>query len=141
MRHHVYGATKGFIEEFKKFAVKGNAFDLAVAVVIGNAFTAVVNSLVADVITPVLGLLTNSVDFKSLAFAVRPDVVIKYGVLIQATINFLLVSLSIFIIFKLISGTRKRLSKEEEKEAAAPAVKPADVVLLEEIRDLLKSRS
>jgi large conductance mechanosensitive channel len=140
MRQKVYGATKGFFGDFKKFALKGNAFELAIAVVIGAAFTAIVNSLVGDIITPFLGLITNSVDVKSLSFAVRPDVVIKYGAFIQAGINFLLVSLSIFLIFKLVSGTRKRLRREEDPEDV-PVKKSAEVVLLEEIRDLLKARN
>jgi large conductance mechanosensitive channel len=133
----VIDKTRGFFEEFRSFAVKGNVFDLAVAVVIGNAFSAVVNSLVADIITPILGLATNNVDFKSLAVTVAPSVVIKYGSFIQATINFILISLSIFLIFKLISTARRRIFREGEK-AVPPYEKPADVLLLEEIRDLLK---
>jgi large conductance mechanosensitive channel len=129
---------KGFWGEFKSFAVKGNAFDLAVAVVIGNAFSAVVNSLVGDIITPAIGFLTNNIDFKNLSFTPHAGVVIKYGSLIQAVINFFLVSLSIFLIFKLISSTRKSLFKEEKK--TPPEQKPQDIRLLEEIRDLLKER-
>ncbi len=139
MRQKVYGATKGFFGEFKKFALKGNAFELAIAVVIGAAFTSVVNSLVGDIITPFLGLLTNNVDVKSLSFALQPQVIIKYGAFLQAIINFLLVSFSIFLIFKLVATTRDRLMKEE-KEEAAPEIK-AEVRLLEEIRDLLKAKN
>ncbi len=139
MSKKILGATQGFFAEFKNFAVKGNAFELAIAVVIGAAFTSVVNSLVGDIITPLLGLVTNNVDVKSLSFALKPEVIIKYGALLQAIINFLLVSLSIFVVFKLISGTRKRLVKEEKVEEK-PATKAAEVVLLEEIRDLLKQR-
>lgn len=137
MRQKVFGATQGFFSEFKTFAIKGNALELAIAVVIGAAFTAIVNSLVGDIITPLLGLVTNNVDVKSLAFTVRPEVVIKYGAFLQAIINFFLVSLSIFVIFKLIAGTRKRLIKEEQNEVA-PQIKP-EIRLLEEIRDLLKA--
>ena len=131
-------STRGFFTEFKSFAVKGNAFELAIAVVVGTAFTAVVTSLVADIIMPFLGLVTNSVDLKSLSAPLRPDLIIKYGLFLQAVVNFLLVSLSVFIVFKLISTARRSLFREGEK--AVPAYeKPAQERLLEEIRDLLKA--
>ena len=129
----------GFWSDFKNFAVKGNAFDLAIAVVIGNAFSAVVNSLVKDLMTPLLGLLTNNVDFKTLAWAPRPDLIFTYGAFLQALFNFLIITLSIFLVFKLASATRKRLFRKGEK-AVPPEQKPDDVRLLEEIRDLLKAR-
>ena len=112
--------------------------DLAIAVVVGNAFSAVVNSLVGDIITPLLGLLTNTIDFKNLAFAVHDGVVLKYGAFIQALLNFFLISLSIFIVFKLVSMARKRIFREGE-QAVPPHEKPDEVRLLEEIRDLLKA--
>lgn len=130
-------SVKSFFTEFKNFAVKGNAFELAIAVVVGAAFTGIVNSLVGDIVTPLLGLLTNNVDFKTLSWAVNPTVVVKYGAFLQAIFNFLVVSLTIFIVFKLVNSARKRMFKEEEK-VEAPAAKPAEVALLEEIRDLLK---
>ncbi len=99
-------AAGGFFSEFQRFAVKGNALELAVAVVIGAAFTGVVNSLVADIITPFLGLLTNNVDLKTLSYAVRPDLVIKYGIFLQALFNFLVVSFAIFIVFRVLSRAR-----------------------------------
>ncbi len=102
---------KSFWSEFKNFAIKGNALDLAIAVVVGNAFSAVVNSLVSDLITPLLGLLTNDVDLKMLAYAPRADVVVKYGSFLQTLFNFFVIALSIFIIFKLISTARKQLEK------------------------------
>jgi large conductance mechanosensitive channel len=128
---------KGFWSEFTNFAVKGNALDLAIAVVVGNAFSAVVNSLVSDIITPFLGLLTNNVDFKTLAFTLHDGLVVHYGNFIQTIINFLIISLSIFVVFKLISGARKRIFRQGEK-AVPPEEKPAQERLLEEIRDLLK---
>lgn len=132
--------TRGVLQEFKNFAIKGNAFDLAIAVVIGNAFTAIVNSLVGDVITPMLGLATGNVDFKSLAIDVQPGVIIKYGSLLQAVFNFLLISISIFIVFKILAAARRKVFKEGEK-AVPPHEKPAQERLLEEIRDLLKARN
>ena len=130
---------KGFWSEFKNFAVKGNALDLAIAVVVGNAFSGVVNSLVSDIITPLLGAVTNTVDFKTLAYAPMPAVVIHYGSFFQALFNFFVITLSIFVVFKLVSVARKRLFKEGEK-AVPPHEKPAQERLLEEIRDLLKER-
>ncbi len=138
MARKYFKAAGGFFTEFQRFAVKGNALELAVAVVIGAAFTGVVNSLVADIITPVLGLLTNNVDLKTLALVVRPDLTIKYGFFLQAIFNFLVVSLAIFAVFKALSVARERLFRKEEKEAVPPEQKPAQERLLEEIRDLLK---
>ncbi len=128
----------GFWKEFKNFAVKGNAFDLAIAVVIGNAFSGVVNSLVADIISPFIGLLTNHIDFKDLSWSLHDGLFVKYGLFIQAVINFLLISLSIFVVFKLLSTARKSLFREEK--SVPPEQKPAQERLLEEIRDLLKTR-
>ena len=130
----------GFWAEFRNFAVKGNAFDLAVAVVIGNAFSAVINSLVGDIITPFLGLVTNHVDFKTLTWQPYGGLVVKYGAFLQAVFNFLIIALSIFLVFKLISTMRKKLFSRGE-DAVPPAQKPAQERLLEEIRDLLKKEA
>jgi large conductance mechanosensitive channel len=130
--------TRGLWDEFKAFAVKGNAFDLAIAVVIGTSFTAIVNSLVGDIITPLLGLITHNVDFKTLTWVINPNVIVKYGSFLQAIFNFLVISLSIFFFFKLITTARKRIFVEEQKTPPPPAEKPAQERLLEEIRDLLK---
>lgn len=132
-----------FWSEFRDFAVKGNAFDLAVAVIIGNAFSAIVNSLVADIITPLLGLVTGggATDVKNLSLTLResnPPLLLHYGVFIQMTINFFIIALAIFTVFKLVSGARKRLFRDAE--AAPQYTKPPQERLLEEIRDLLKSR-
>lgn len=129
----------GFWTEFKNFAIKGNALELAIAVVIGNAFSGVVNSLVADIITPFIGLATNSVDLKTLTFAPYDGLIIKYGSFIQALINFLVIAFSIFLIFKLFSAARKRLFRQGEN-AVPEHEKPAQERLLEEIRDLLRRK-
>lgn len=139
---------KNFWNEFKNFAAKGNAFDLAVAVVVGAAFTGVVNSLVADIITPLLSFITpSSGDIKNLAITLWPAhmqngtttaaVVMRYGNFLQTLINFLLVSISIFAIFKLITMARKSLFRKGEN-AVPEHEKPPQERLLEEIRDLLK---
>jgi large conductance mechanosensitive channel len=143
----------GFFSEFWKFAAKGNAIQLAVAVVVGGAFGGIVNSLVTDIITPFLSLLTNNVNFSAWEYVIRPAVVIDgtttpalvvgYGHLLQATINFFIVGLSIFLIFKLFSRVIERLQKreEEEEKAAPPIAISTEEKLLSEIRDLLKEQS
>ena len=131
--------TRGLWNEFKNFAIKGNAFELAIAVVIGASFTAIVNSLVSDVVTPLLGIITGNVDFKTLLWEVRPGLIVKYGAFLQAIFNFLVVSVAIFAVFKLVSSARKRLFREGE-QAVPPEEKPAQERLLEEIRDLLRQK-
>jgi large conductance mechanosensitive channel len=129
----------GFFKEFWKFAAKGNAVQLAVAVVLGTAFGAIVNSLVADIIMPLLSLATNNVDFSMWSYTLREGVVIGYGRLIQASINFLVVGLSIFVIFKMFSGVAKRLRRKEAEEPAVAVT--TEEKLLSEIRDLLKEQA
>ncbi len=139
-----------FWSEFKDFAMKGNVVDLAVGVVVGGAFGKIVTSLVNDVIMPSVGVLIGGFDFTNLklvlhkavmdgAEVVKPAVTLNYGNFIQETVNFLIIAFSIFLAIK---GLAKLQRKKEEAPAApaAPAPKPDDVVLLEEIRDLLKNR-
>lgn len=130
--------TNSFWKEFRNFAVKGNAFDLAIAVVIGNAFSVIVNSLVSDIITPFLGLLTNNIDLKTLAFPLHDGLLVRYGAFIQTIINFFIITLSIFLVLRLLAMARRRVFREGE-QAVPPAEKPAQERLLEEIRDLLKA--
>jgi large conductance mechanosensitive channel len=142
-------AAGGFFSEFWKFAAKGNAIQLAVAVVLGNAFGAIVNSLVNDIITPFITLSTGNVDFNAWSFALRepriingtttPALMINYGHLLQAIINFLIVGLSIFIIFKLLQGAVQRMQKKEAEKPAEPPTSNEEKLLVE-IRDILKER-
>lgn len=131
----------GFFSEFWKFAAKGNAIQLAVAVVLGGAFGAIVNSLVADIITPFISLITNSVDISALSVMLRDDpaLVIGYGKLLQAILNFLIVGLAIFGIFKLLSGALARFQKKEEEEP--PVAISTEEKLLSEILEVLKEQS
>ena len=124
-----------FLSEFKKFALKGNVLDMAVGVVIGGAFGKIVTSLVADIITPAIGLLLGGVDFKNLAWVVG-EATIAYGNFIQNIIDFLIIALSIFLFIKLIGS----FSRKKEEAPAEPPKKADDIVLLEEIRDLLKNK-
>jgi large conductance mechanosensitive channel len=125
------------ITEFKEFAMKGNVLDMAVGIIIGAAFGRIVSSFVGDVVTPALGKLIGGVDFKDLAWSLGTDpagepILVKYGVFLQTIFDFLIVALAIFVAIRAIN----RL-KRPPPPAADPAPAP-DVVLLTEIRDLLK---
>ena len=122
------------IDEFKAFAMKGNVVDMAVGIIIGAAFGKIITSLVNDVIMPPIGLLIGGIDFSGLSIALKSGVVIKYGMFINTIIDFTIVAFAIFMMIKALNRLKK---KEEEKPATPP--KPSDeVVLLSEIRDLLK---
>ena len=122
-----------FAKEFKSFISRGNVVDMAVGVVIGGAFTAIITSLVNDVIMPIIGMVTGGINFSELKATVG-SAELCYGNFIQAIVNFLLVALVLFCVIKALNHMKK---KEEEKPAEPP--KPAeDIVLLTEIRDLLK---
>lgn len=126
---------KGFLEEFKAFALKGNVIDLAVAVVVGGAFNKIVSVFVSSIITPIIGYLTSGVNMADLSLKLG-EVELKYGELLQATIDFLIIAFSIFVAIKLATSLR---SKSEEKPSE-PAPKPDNVVLLEQIRDILQKQ-
>jgi large conductance mechanosensitive channel len=134
------------LEEFKKFAMRGNVVDLAVGVIIGVAFSAIVNSLVGDIIMPVIGAVTGGLDFSnyflklsssvtadSLAEAKKQGAVLAYGAFITAVINFLIIAWVLFMVIQLIN-------RFMQKEAAKPAPPTKQEELLAEIRDLLKAR-
>lgn len=127
-------------KEFKEFALKGNAMDLAVAVVLGAAFTAIVNALVDGIIMPLVGIFIGGIDFSSLVVTVG-DATIKYGMVIQQTISFLLIAFILFIIIRTFNKMEKAAmalaGKSEEPEAAAPTQEE----LLTEIRDLLREQN
>lgn len=123
------------IHEFMDFIKKGNVFGLAIGVVIGTAFNAIVNSLVNDIIMPLVGILIGGFDFTKLSVEVS-GVPINYGMFIQNVVNFLIIALSMFVTIKVMS--KLFAHPEPPKEEDKPAPKPETVVLLEEIRDLLK---
>ena len=134
------------MKEFKEFAMRGNVIDMAVGIVIGGAFGKIVTSLVNDVIMPPIGYITGGVDFSKMKWILKPadnsdpkhkiaEVAINYGTFINTIITFIIIAFAIFMVVKAIN----RLSRKQE-EAAPPAAPPADVVLLTEIRDLLKNR-
>jgi large conductance mechanosensitive channel len=129
-----------FLDEFKKFAMKGNMVDMAVGIIIGAAFGKIVSSLVNDILMPPLGLLLGGVNFTDLKLTMKaatdaaPAVTWNYGNFIQVTIDFLIVAFAVFLLVKAINSAKK-------KEEVAPSTPPAptkDQTLLTEIRDLLK---
>jgi len=135
------------LEEFKKFALRGNVIDLAIGIIIGAAFTRIVESLVGDVFMPVIGAVTGGLDFSnyfirlssavsadSLAEARKQGAVLAWGNFVTVAINFLIVALALFLLIKAIN----RLWRQEEKKPSAP---PRQEVLLEEIRDILAKKS
>jgi len=136
-----------FFKDFKEFAMKGNAIDMAVGVIIGGAFGKIVSSIVDDIIMPPIGWLIGGVDFKDLkielpAMSTVGDMetaaaTINYGNFIQTAIDFLLIALCVFMIVRFIA----RLSAKKKEEApAAPPAPSNEEVLLTEIRDLLKEK-
>ncbi len=134
----------GFFAEFRKFIARGNVLDMAVGLVVGSAFTAIVNSLVNDIIMPIVGLLTGGIDFQDLQIILKPAtetteaVAIRYGLFINKIISFVIIAFAVFCIVKGINKMREATAKKEESAKAAPAAPPQDIVLLTEIRDLLK---
>jgi len=128
----------GMVSEFQAFIKRGNVMDLAVGVIIGGAFGKIVTSVVGDLLMPVIGLVLGGIDFTGLAFAIggtdEAPVLLKYGAFIQALIDFLIIAFCVFLLVKGVNSLQK------PAPAAAPPPPPADVVLLTEIRDLLRSR-
>ena len=123
------------LKEFKEFALKGNIMDMAVGVVIGGAFQKIVNSLVNDIIMPAISVLTGNVDFTDMVFTVG-DASIKYGNFITTIVDFLIIAACIFAMVKFF----EKFKKKEEPKKDEMAKKSEDVLLLEEIRDLLKNK-
>ena len=129
------------LQEFKKFAIKGNVMDMAVGVIIGAAFGKIVSSVVADIIMPPIGILLGGVDFSELSITLKKAtetaeaVTINYGVFVNAVIDFVIIAFVIFIVIKQIN---KLKTKDEEEKIAQPAAPPEDILLLREIRDSLK---
>jgi large conductance mechanosensitive channel len=133
------------LEEFKKFALRGNVADLAIGVIIGAAFGAIVNSLVADILSPMIGALTGGFDFSnyfialssrvtadSLAEAKKQGAVLAWGSFVTLVINFIIIAWVLFLVVKLMN----RMMRSEAAKAPVPTRQEE---LLTEIRDLLKS--
>ena len=139
------------LEEFKKFALRGNVVDLAIGVIIGAAFGRIVDSIVGDLFMPIVGAVTGGLDFSNyfvplsgevtasaLDEARRQGAVVAWGTFVTVTINFLIVAWVLFLVVKGMNQMRRR--EDEKVDAAAAPEIPADVKLLAEIRDLLAAR-
>lgn len=132
----------GMMSEFKDFAMRGNVVDMAVGIVIGGAFGKIVSSFVADVLMPPIGLLLGGVDFSGLSVQLQAasdgvdEVLLNYGNFIQTVVDFIIIAFAIFMVVKAMNSVKK---KEEEEAPAAPPKPSDEVVLLQEIRDALKS--
>ena len=138
-----------FIDEFKQFAIKGNVVDMAVGIIIGGAFGKIVSSFVSDIIMPPLGLLIGGVNFTDLAVTLKgqvidsageiiaPAVTLNYGAFIQVVFDFLIIALAIFSFIKFLNNLKRKPAPEAPSQPAPPT---EDIVLLTEIRDLLKKR-
>lgn len=134
------------LKEFKEFAIKGNAIDMAVGIVIGGAFGKVVTSLVTDIIMPPIGFITGGIDFSAHKLVLRQaveggaaEVAVTWGVMANALVNFVIVAFAIFVVVKLMN----RLKRQEAAAPTVPATPPPptnEERLLTEIRDLLKKK-
>lgn len=130
----------GMLQEFKEFAVRGNAVDMAVGIITGAAFGKIVSSIVDDVVMPPIGLILGGVDFSDLKFVLKdavadvPAVTLNWGKFVQTCLDFVIVAFAVFMLVKAINTLKRK------QEAAPPPAPPADVALLTEIRDLLKTR-
>ena len=123
------------LNEFKKFALKGNVVDLAIGVIIGGAFGKIVTSLVNDIIMPLVGLLLGGIDLTKLDIAIG-DASLKYGSFIQTVLDFLIIAFSIFFAIRFIN----RFKRKEEQKPAADPIPSKEEQLLTEIRDLLRQQ-
>lgn len=128
------------IKEFKEFISRGNVIDLAVGVIIGGAFSTIVTSLVNDIVMPLIGIIIGGIDFTSLSITLG-DANIMYGNFIQNVVNFLIVAFCIFLVIKAINRLNSKVRKGKKEEEPAVVIKPDDVLLLEEIRDILKKQN
>lgn len=147
-----------FIKEFKEFAVKGNALDMAVGVIIGGAFGKIVSSVVNDIIMPPIGVIIGGVNFSDLSLTLKdavaeqkdvlgnvvqeaaPAVTLNYGAFLQNCIDFVIIAFVIFLMIKGIAKLSATGKKKEDEAPAAPAEPSNEEKLLAEIRDLLKNK-
>lgn len=144
----------GVIQEFKKFAIRGNAFDLAVGVIIGGAFSKIVNSLISDILMPIVSAIIGEPDYSYIYYAIGPGadkipkdaplqvaketapdaIIFAYGNFLTVVLNFLLLAIVVFIMVR----AYHKLVDKHEREKPAPSAS-AEQKVLEEIRDLMKS--
>lgn len=132
-----------WIKDFKAFALKGNVMDLAIGVIIGASFGKIISSLVADVLMPFLGLILGRINLSTLSITLKqaegetPALLLSYGKFLQTIIDFVIIAFCVFLIISLL----QRMKKKEKEIVKAPPAPSEEVVLLGEIRDLLKKGS
>ena len=126
------------IKEFKEFISRGNVLDMAVGVIIGSAFGKIVTSIVNDILMPIIGVIIGGLDFTGLSIQVG-SATVMYGQFIQNVIDFLIVAICIFVLVKFVNKLSKKEEPKEEKPVEVK--KDEQVILLEEIRDLLKEQN
>ncbi len=138
-----------FINEFKEFAIKGNMFDMAVGIIIGTAFNKIVSSLVNDVISPLFAYWIGKTSFSELRWVLQEKITdssgtvtremisVNYGAFLQLVLDFLIIAFTIFVVIRLFNKLRSKAN--DEKDTSVPT--PREIVLLSEIRDLLKNRT
>jgi large conductance mechanosensitive channel len=136
------------INEFKEFAIKGNLFDMAIGIIIGVAFNKIVSSLVNDIILPSFSLIIGNVNFQNLNIVLQKEtidntgiiiqelVAIKYGNFIQVIFDFIIISITVFLVIKIFNKLRRKAENEKDTTVSTPK----DIELLSEIRDLLKKK-
>lgn len=124
------------VHEFREFISRGNVIDMAVGVIIGSAFGKIITSLVNDVLMPIIGVFLGGLDFSNLSIKIN-DANIAYGSFIQSVVDFFIISVCIFTMIKMITKLQHKPKAEDKKETP---VKSDEVLLLEEIRDLLKKK-
>jgi len=127
-----------FLDEFKKFILRGNVVDLAVGIVIGTAFGKIVDSLVKDVFMPLVSVMTGGLDVSKQTLHLYGEANLAWGSFLQSVINFVIIGFCMFLVVKGINTLHKYVLKDEEAKAAEPT---ATEKLLAEIRDLLKQNA
>ena len=137
-----------FFKEFREFAVRGNMLEMAIGIIIGVAFNKIVTSLVQDVFMPVMGFLIGRVSFENLQIVIQGElldeagmvvkelVAIRYGLFIQSLVDFIIIALTVFLVIRLFNRLKNRAEDENDKTVPTPK----DILLLTEIRDLLRER-
>ena len=138
------------LKEFKEFAMKGNMLDMAVGIILGAAFGTIVKSLVSDIFMPIIGYISGGIDFSNVFITLGDGefstlkaaqdagaATINIGLFVNAVISFLIVAWILFIVVKAMNAARKQLEEEKEKASETPA---EDILLLSEIRDILRKK-
>lgn len=126
---------RSFLDEFKKFVLRGNVVDLAVGIVIGTAFGKIVDSLVKDIFMPLVGVMTGGLDVSSMRAHLYGDAYLAWGGFLQTVINFVIIGFCMFLVVKGVNALHKYVLKDEKENPPEPT--PTEK-LLTEIRDLLK---